>query len=134
MGATHRRSEKHGKNQEQVLKEHIMAIHRTRPFYEYPRIKMALRKEGLRINHKRVYRLMKELNIQSVIRKKRRYFGIKPSVVHPNRLNQKFQVLSPNEVFVTDITYVALENQCYTYQWYKICITTNCRLECLIPE
>jgi putative transposase len=101
------------KTRTSLEKGHIMAIHRTRPFYGDPRMRIALQKEGLRINHKRVYRLMKELNIQSVIRKKRRYFGTNPSVVHPNRLNRKFQTQSPNQVFVTDITYVALENQFY---------------------
>jgi putative transposase len=90
-----------------------MAIHHIRPFYGYPRMKIALRKEGIFINHKRVYRLMKEMNIQSIIRKKRRYFGTTPSVVHPNRLNREFQAEAPNRIFVTDITYVAFENRFY---------------------
>ncbi|MGJ3545511.1 IS3 family transposase [Bacillus subtilis] len=51
------------------------------------RITVALKKEGFCVNHKRVYRLMKDMNIQSIIRKKRRYFGRKASVVQPNRLN-----------------------------------------------
>nr|WGD72777.1 IS3 family transposase [Bacillus subtilis] len=66
-------------------------IHHSRPFYGYPRITVALKKEGFCINHKRVYRLMKEMNIHSIIRKKRRYFGRKASVVLPNRLNRDFQ-------------------------------------------
>ncbi|QXW82337.1 IS3 family transposase [Bacillus sp. LJBS17] len=45
-------------------------IHHSRPFYGYPRITVALKKEGFCINHKRVYRLMKDMNIQSIIRKK----------------------------------------------------------------
>ena len=52
---------------------------------------VALRKEGLQINHKRVYRLMKELGIRSVIRKKRRFFGRQASVVNPNRLERQFK-------------------------------------------
>jgi putative transposase len=66
----------------------------------------ALRKEGFHVNHKRVYRLMKELNIQSVIRKKRRYFGKEPSVIHPNRFHRKFKANEPNRIYVTDITYI----------------------------
>ncbi|MBS2772513.1 IS3 family transposase [Anoxybacillus sp. PDR2] len=32
-----------------------MAIHRSCPFYGYPRMQVALRKEGFHMNHKRVY-------------------------------------------------------------------------------
>jgi hypothetical protein len=45
--------------QEHILKDHIMAIHRLRPYYGYLRMTVALRKEGFLVNHKRVYRLMK---------------------------------------------------------------------------
>lgn len=38
-------------------------------------------KEGLQVNHKKVRRLMRELGIRSVIRKKRPFAGRKPSVV-----------------------------------------------------
>lgn len=92
--------------QEHVLKEHIMAIHRLRPYYGYLRMTVALRKEGFHINHKRVYRLMKELGIRSVIRKKRRFFGKQPSIVYPNRLNRNFSATALNEKWVTDITYL----------------------------
>jgi transposase-like protein len=44
--------------QENILKDHIMAIHRLRPYYGYLRMTVALRKEGFLVNHKRVYRLM----------------------------------------------------------------------------
>lgn len=92
--------------QEHVLKEHIMTIHRLRPYYGYLRMTVALRKEGFHINHKRVYRLMKELGIRSVIRKKRRFYGKQASIVYPNRLNRKFSATALNEKWVTDITYL----------------------------
>ncbi|MFQ6341183.1 IS3 family transposase [Bacillus sp. AF62] len=44
-----------------------LAIHHTRPFYGCPRLQVVLKKEEFHVNHKRVYRLMKELNIRSVI-------------------------------------------------------------------
>ncbi len=91
---------------DQILKEHLLTIHRSRPFYGCPRMQVALRKEGFHVNHKRVYRLMKELNIQSVIRKKRRYVGKEPSVIHPNRFNRKFKASESNRMYVTDITYL----------------------------
>ncbi|MEK5081522.1 IS3 family transposase [Bacillus sp. FSL H8-0515] len=98
---------------EQIIKEHIMAIHHSRPFYGYPRITITLKREGFWINHKRVYRLMKEMNIQSIIRKKRRYFGRQASVVLPNRLNREFQTNRPNHLYVTDITYIACGQRFY---------------------
>ncbi|MGE7184820.1 IS3 family transposase [Peribacillus sp. NPDC006672] len=36
------------------------------------------------MNHKKVYRLMRELQIYSIIRKKRRFFKGKPSKIFPN--------------------------------------------------
>lgn len=88
------------------LKEHILAIHRLRPHFGYIRMQTALRKEGLAINHKKVRRLMKELGIRSVIRKKRPNAGRKPSNVFPNVLNRKFTAKAAMEKLVTDITYV----------------------------
>jgi putative transposase len=98
---------------EMNLKEHIVAIHLKYPFFGYPRMEIALRKEGLTVNHKRVYRLMKELNIQSTIRRKRRYYSRKASIVQPNRVERHFKVDQPNRLFVTDITYIALMDKFY---------------------
>ncbi|WP_232697403.1 IS3 family transposase [Brevibacillus daliensis] len=41
------------------LKEHILAIHRLRPYFGYKRMRTALCKEGLLINQKKVRRLMR---------------------------------------------------------------------------
>ncbi|MGO4791012.1 IS3 family transposase [Paenibacillus sp. 2KB_20] len=94
------------KQQERLLEEHIMAIHRLHPYFGYLRITVALKREGLHVNHKRVYRLMKKLSIRSVIRRKRRFFGKQASVVHPNRLERNFQSDAPLQKLVTDITYI----------------------------
>jgi putative transposase len=92
--------------QEELLEAHIMAIHRLHPYYGYLRMTVALRREGLCANHKRVYRLMKKLGIRSVIRKKRRFFGKQASVVNPNRLERQFYAEAPLRKLVTDITYI----------------------------
>jgi putative transposase len=94
------------REEEVNLKEHILSIHRVHPYYGYLRMTVALRKEGLHINHKRVYRLMKELGIRSVIRKKRRFFGKQASVVNPDRLERQFHAEAPLKKLVTDITYL----------------------------
>lgn len=87
------------------IKEHILAIHRL-PAYGYKRMRTALRKEGFPVNHKKVRRLMRELGIQSVIRKKRPFAGRKPSVLFPNVLNREFTAQVPQQKLVTDITYI----------------------------
>jgi len=84
-----------------------MGIHFLHPEFGCPRMTTLLNESGYTVNHKKVYRLMKELNIQSVIRKKRKRHGNTPSVVFPNRLKRKFKACGPNQKMVTDITYVS---------------------------
>lgn len=98
----------HSHTYNQDLKDHILAIHRIRPYYGYRRMTIALNKDGHCINHKRVYRLMKELGIQSIIRKKRKFYRREASIVHPNRLAREFSATAPNQKWVTDITYLRL--------------------------
>lgn len=89
------------------MKEHMMAIHFTHPYFGYPRMKMALREIGYIVNHKKVWRLMQALDIQSVIRRKRKQSNYTPSIVYPNRLKRKFHATAPQQKMVTDITYIS---------------------------
>lgn len=72
-------------------------------------MKIALQEEGYFINHKKVYRLMSELNIQSIIRKKCRFFKGNYSNVFRNVLNREFKDRQQNEALVTDITYLRFQ-------------------------
>lgn len=95
--------------EDQYLKEKLLECHReVNGIYGYPRIKMWLRhKYNIHINHKRVYRLMRELKMQACIRKKRKYFGRKEKyVVSENKLNREFRASRPNEKWATDVTYL----------------------------
>ena len=49
---------------------------------------------------------MKAEKIQAVIRRKRKHFGIRGSIVFENRLNRDFSSNAPLKKLVTDITYV----------------------------
>ena len=49
---------------------------------------------------------MKTEKIQSVIRRKRRFFGTKGSIVFENRLHRDFTSNTPLKKLVTDITYI----------------------------
>lgn len=88
------------------IEQHIVAIHSVRPFYGYRRMTEALRREGFAANHKRVYRLMRKLGMQSVIRKKRRYFGKSGSITFPDLLARDFKAPLPGRKLATDITYL----------------------------
>lgn len=74
--------------------------------YGYRRMTMnIISKTGLILNHKRIYKLMKELGLTSVIRRKRRkYIYTPPIQVAENILNRKFEATSPNEKWLTDVT------------------------------
>lgn len=91
------------------LKKVIQSIHVKHKEYGYPRMKIASEEEGYFINHKKVYRLMSELNIQFIIRKKRRFFKGNYSNTFPNVLNLEFKDRQQNEGLVTDITYLRLQ-------------------------
>ncbi len=56
-------------------------------------------------NTKRIYRIMKENNIESVIRRKRnKYKPVKPQVIAENVLNREFTSDSLNEKWLTDVS------------------------------
>ncbi|WP_410173104.1 IS3 family transposase [Desulfovibrio desulfuricans] len=65
-----------------------------------------LRREGFAVTHKRVYRLLHKLGIQSVIRKKRRHIGKSGSTVFPNLLGRNFKFQLPPKKLTTVITYL----------------------------
>lgn len=80
--------------------------------YGYRRITMVLRREhDRRVNLKRVLRLMRHLGLQAIIRRPRRGCTIvRGTNFFPNRLDRDFTASSPNEKWVTDVTYLTYGN------------------------
>ena len=75
--------------------------------YGSPRIHRDLREAGTRCGEKRVARLMRQASMRSVRGYKRpRYRAGKPAATAPNRLEQQFTTQVPDQVWVTDITYI----------------------------
>jgi len=76
--------------------------------YGSPTICQALRDNGLRVNHKRVARLMRKIGLQSkVVRRfKRTTTPCKDREAAPNILQQNFHTDGPNRVWLSDITYI----------------------------
>ncbi|MGD6802596.1 IS3 family transposase [Rossellomorea aquimaris] len=91
------------------LKETI--THLFSKFHErfgYKRITKELKKLGLHINHKKVYRIMGELGLKCMkfMRKSRKYNSYKGTVgkVAKNRLSRRFSTPIPLQKLVTDVT------------------------------
>lgn len=63
------------------------------------------REHNLTVNHKRIYRLMKILHLQSVCRRKRkRYVYSTPEITAENILSRKFTADAFGEKWLTDVT------------------------------
>ena len=76
--------------------------------YGYKRITKEIQKLGHCVNHKKVYRLMKEIGLKCVkfMRKSRKYNSYKGKVgiLAKNRLNRRFHTTMPLQKLVTDVT------------------------------
>jgi putative transposase len=75
--------------------------------YGYRKITHDLHDLGERCGKHRVYRLMRQEGLRAQVGYRRRagHYG-KPAVVAENQLEQNFDVEAPNQVWVTDITYI----------------------------
>ncbi len=66
-----------------------------------------LRKMGLCVNHKKVLRIMRQNQILSKVRrKKKKYINGAEPMVAPHRLERQFDASKPNEKWFTDVTYL----------------------------
>jgi putative transposase len=96
---------------DQQLRAQICHLHKqSRKTYGAPRIQAELQAVGRRHGRNRISRLMRQENL--VGRQKRRYRVVTTDSKHdqpvaPNRLAQRPLPTGPNEVWVTDITYIA---------------------------
>ena len=81
--------------------------------YGYRRIKDELQKKEIFLNHKTVLKLMVELGIRSVIRKKRKYNSYKgeEGKIAPNILKREFKAEKPQQKWVTDVTEFRVGNK-----------------------
>ena len=68
------------------------------------------RRAGKTVNIKAVLRVMRKLNLLSVVRRRRPYTRYQKAVhKYPNLLNRDFDQLQPNKFWVTDITYIPIQ-------------------------
>lgn len=89
--------------------ERILEIHEdSRESFGSPRVHAQLKAEGVHRNIKTVEKLMRENEIQA--RRKRKFVATTDSKhdlpIAPNVLSREFDVKEPDEVWVSDITYI----------------------------
>lgn len=89
-----------------LITEIVEIYYEVDGIYGYRRMTLNLnRRLGRKINHKRIYRLMRLLSLQSVIRRKRkRYIKSAPQQVAENLLNREFTADRLNQKWLTDVT------------------------------
>lgn len=91
--------------------EHLMRLideqYTLWPFYGSPRMTAWLRREGYRVNHKRVERLMRVMGIEAIYPKRK--------LSTPDVRGRKFpyllrglEITDPDQVWCTDVTYIRL--------------------------
>ncbi|WP_142358199.1 IS3 family transposase [Streptococcus mitis] len=98
-------------DKDQKLKAEIQAIFTEhKENYGYRRIHLELRNRGYLVNHKRVQRLMKVLNLQAKMRQKRKYSSHKGDVGKKadNLIQRQFEGSKPMEKCYTDVTEFAI--------------------------
>lgn len=98
----------------QLILKAYQASHRT---YGYRRVGWWItQKCGVTINHKAVLRLMNQLGIRSVARKRRvcKTNALETYHTYPNLLERNFTATQPNQKWVTDVTYI-LTRQGWAY-------------------
>jgi len=90
-----------------ICEEH----HKSRATYGAPRIHAALKKRGESCGLHRVERLMRQGKIRSKMRPKfvRTTCSNHPHPIAPNLLDRRFEVPAANQVWVSDITYIATD-------------------------
>jgi putative transposase len=97
-----------------ALQAQIRAVTGNWPTYGVPRVTAQIERDfKVEVNHKRVYRVMRALDLTQKKRRKTRHTTQSDHAFprYPN-LVQDLTVTHPDHVWVADITYVQLEREC----------------------
>ena len=103
-----------GPDDESHLKEMVRQVAGQWPTYGYRRLQKQLQRDtGQLVNHKKMRRLMHELGlvVKKKTKKRRTTNSQHPWPRYPN-LVQDLDIVRPDQVWVSDITYVHLRDEC----------------------
>lgn len=93
----------------EVQQRILYHYHDTQQRYGSPKITIQLQREGIRISERTVGKYMLDLGLRSCVSRKFRVNTTDSKhdlPIAPNLLNQQFATAEPNQVWVTDITYI----------------------------
>ena len=102
-----KRGESKRERRDRELIDQILQIHRdTRGIYGAPRIHTELRTNGVKVGKKRVARLMREVGICGVTRRKKWRTTIRDPKARtaPNLVEREFRAIEADQLWVADIT------------------------------
>ena len=100
-------------DKDQDLKAEILSIYSEhKGNYGYRRIHLELRNRGYSVNHKKVQRLMKVLDLAARIRRKRKYSSYQGEIGKKanNLIQRQFEGAKPMEKCYTDVTKFVIPN------------------------
>ncbi len=105
------------KENSKILDEIVQLYTEVEGIYGYRRMKLNINRIlKKKYNHKRIYRLMKSINMKSVIRRKKKiYIPSTPQITAENILNREFHADKPNQKWLTDVTEFKLINGTKAY-------------------
>ena len=95
--------------QDEMLQPHVRAAFQTsKQRYGSPRVHAELRAQGHCVGRKRVARLMREAGLRARSRRRFRHTTLSKhrEPLAPNVVARQFEVTSPNQVWVSDLTYL----------------------------
>lgn len=88
-----------------ILSNMVAENYTNYPMYGYRRITAILRRQGLHVNHKRVQRLMQEMNLQAIYPKPNTSKKLQGNLIYPYLLAD-LVINKANQVLQVDITYL----------------------------
>lgn len=87
-----------------LIDEHYLSA----PFYGYLKMTQYLREtKGYQVNHKRVYRLMRQMGLQAIVPRPRKQSSPSEYKIYPYLLRD-VAITQPNQVWSADITYIPM--------------------------
>jgi putative transposase len=115
-----------------ALRQQVQQVALDWSCYGYRRVTHELRRQGMRVNHKRVLRLMREENL--LRRPKKRFVATTNSdhrlPIYPN-LAAEMDVTAPDQLWVSDLTYIRLGHEFNNKFIYLAVVLDACSRRCL---
>lgn len=97
-------------NHDQNIANKINELWLKYPFYGYRKITAVLKREGFLVNHKKVLRLMREMNLSAIFPKANKNKWKKAACNQYPYLLKDLSIEKTNQVWATDITYIRLHD------------------------